>query len=201
VLFGALAGSLAGGWLVDRLRGKVKGAPLLVASAFTSLGSLLFVLSFLDDLPVLAVRLPLQGISVGLLVGSLPATTVLTAEVVPAALRGTAFGLLKLSSNVLAAVFPPLVGLIADLNQVVTPDGQVRGDLGLGFRCTLPAILVASALLLRGRRHVVRDTLIAQGTDPATLPPSSPEPVPAAWQLTGTVVLLALGLLAVALLA
>ena len=200
VLFGALAGSLAGGWLVDRLRGRIAGAALLVAAAFTSLGSLLFVLSFLDGLSVLAVRLPLQGISVGLLVGSLPATTVLTSEVVPPALRGTAFGVLKLSSNVLAAVFPPAVGLIADLNQVVAADGEVRGDLGLGFRCTLPAILIASALLLRGRCHVERDTQVARGVDPATLPPSRNEPVPAAWQLTATVTLLALGLLALALL-
>ena len=200
VLFGALAGSLAGGWLVDRLRGRIAGAALLVAAVFTALGSLLFTLSFLDGVPLL-VRLPMQGMSVGLLVGSLPATTVLTSEVVPPALRGTAFGVLKLSSNVLAALFPPLVGLIADMNQVVAADGVLRGDLGLGFRCTLPAILVASALLWRGRCHVARDTLVAQGIDPATLPPSVRERMPASWQLIATVVLLGLGLLAVALLA
>lgn len=199
VLFGALAGSLAGGWLVDRLRGRIAGAALLVAAVFTALGSLLFTLSFLDGVPLL-VRLPMQGMSVGLLVGSLPATTVLTSEVVPPALRGTAFGVLKLSSNVLAALFPPLVGLIADMNQVVAADGVLRGDLGLGFRCTLPAILVASALLWRGRCHVARDTLVAQGIDPATLPPSVRERMPASWQLAATVVLLGLGVLAVALL-
>lgn len=199
VLFGALAGSLAGGWLVDRLRGRIAGAALLVASGFTALGSLLFTLSFLDGVPLL-VRLPMQGVSVGLLVGSLPATTVLTSEVVPPALRGTAFGLLKLSSNVLAALFPPLVGLIADMNQVIAADGVLRGDLGLGFRCTLPAILVASALLWRGRCHVARDTLVAQGIDPTTLPPSVRERMPASWQLVATVVLLGLSLLAVALL-
>lgn len=198
VLFGALAGSLAGGWLVDRLRRRIAGAALLVASAFTGLGSLVFTLSFLDGIP-LGVRLPMQGIAVGLLVGSLPATTVLTSEVVPPALRGTAFGCLKLSSNVLAAVFPPIVGLIADLNQVIAADGVLRGDIGLGFRCTLPAILIASALLLRGRCHVARDTLVAQGIDPETLPPSAPEPVPPSWQLTGTLVLLGLSLLAVLL--
>ena len=198
VLFGALAGSLAGGWLVDRLRRRIAGAALLVAAVFTALGSLLFTLSFLDDVPLL-VRLPLQGVSVGLLVGSLPATTALTSEVVPPALRGTAFGVLKLSSNVLAAAFPPIVGLIADLNQVVAADGVLRGDLGLGFRCTLPTILIASALLLRGRCHVARDTLVARGVDPATLPPSVPEPVPATWKAAASGVLLLLGLLAVAL--
>jgi MFS family permease len=199
VLFGALFGSLAGGFLVDRLRARVAGAALLVAAAFTSVGSLLFTLSFLDDLSLL-VRLPVQGVAVGLLVGSLPATTVLTAEVVPPALRGTAFGGLKLSSNVLAALFPPAVGLIADLNRVTAADGVLRGDLGLGFRCTLPSILVASVLLLRGRRHVARDTLVASGADAATLPASTPAPVPASWQLAGTAVLLALGLLALLLL-
>lgn len=199
VLFGALGGSLAGGWLVDRLRARVAGAALIVASAFTALGSLLFTISFLDGVPLLA-RLPMQGLSVGLLVGSLPATTVLTSEVVPPALRGTAFGVLKLSANVLAALFPPLVGLIADLNQVTAADGVLRGDIGLGFRCTLPTILIASALLLRGRCHVARDTLVAAGIDPRTLPPSVREPVPPSWQLTGTAVLLGLGVLAVVLL-
>lgn len=199
VLFGALVGSLAGGWLVDRLRARVAGAALLVAAVFTSLGSLLFTLSFLDDVPLL-VRLPLQGVSVGLLVGSLPATTALTSEVVPPALRGTAFGVLKLSSNVLAALFPPVVGLIADMNQVVAADGVLRGDLGLGFRCTLPTILIASALLLRGRCHVARDTLVANGADPATLPPSAAEPLPAQWKAVAAAALLALGLLAAALL-
>lgn len=199
VLFGALAGSLAGGWLVDRLRSTVTGAALLVAAVFTALGSLVFTVSFVDGVPLL-VRMPLQGIAVGLLVGSLPATTVLTSEVVPAALRGTAFGLLKLSSNVLAAVFPPAVGLIADLNQVVAADGALRGDLGLGFRCTLPTILVASALLLRGRCHVARDTAVARGGDPRVLPASLREPLPASWHLAGSAALLVLGLLALVLL-
>jgi MFS family permease len=199
VLFGALAGSLAGGWLVDRLRARVAGAALLVAAVFTSTGALLFTLSFLDGVSLLA-RLPMQGLSVGLLVGSLPATTVLTSEVVPPALRGTAFGVLKLSSNALAALFPPVVGLIADLNQVVAADGVLRGDLGLGFRCTLPTILIASALLLRGRCHVARDTLVASGVDPSTLPPSVPERIPPSWQLTATVALVGLALLALALL-
>jgi MFS family permease len=199
VLFGALGGSLAGGWLVDRLRTRVAGAALLVAAVFTSTGALLFTLSFLDGVSLLA-RLPMQGLSVGLLVGSLPATTVLTSEVVPPALRGTAFGVLKLSSNVLAALFPPVVGLIADLNQVVAADGVLRGDLGLGFRCTLPTILIASALLLRGRCHVARDTLVASGIDPSTLPPSVPERMPPSWQLTGTLGLLGLSLIALVLL-
>jgi MFS family permease len=199
VLFGALGGSLAGGWLVDRLRSRIAGAALLVASAFTALGSLVFTISFLDGIPLL-LRLPRQGLAVGLLVGSLPATTVLTSEVVPPALRGTAFGVLKLSANALAALFPPVVGLIADLNQAVSADGVVRGDIGLGFRCTLPTILIASLLLLRGRCHVARDTLVASGVDPVTLPPSQPEPVPPVWQLTATVVLIALALLTVGLL-
>lgn len=200
VLLGALAGSLAGGWLVDRLRDRVAGAALLVAAVFTALGSLVFTISFLDDVPLL-VRLPLQALAVGLLVGSLPATTVLTSEVVPPALRGTAFGVLKLSSNVLAALFPPAVGLIADMNPVVVAaDGVVRGDIGLGFRWTLPIILVASALLLRGRCHVARDTLVAGGADPTALPPAVRAPVPPGWQLVGAIGLLVFAAIASALL-
>ncbi len=174
VLLGALAGSLAGGWVVDRLRPVVAGAPLLVAAVFNVLGALAFTVSFLDDLPVLSVRLPLQGLAVGLLVGSLPATTVLTSEVAPVPLRGAAFGVLKLSSSVLAAAFPPLVGFLSDLAPVTLADGTVRGDLGLAFRCTLPVVLLAGALLLSGRRHVPRDTVLATGVDPATVAPAPP---------------------------
>ncbi len=83
---------------------------------------------------------------------------------------------------------------------MVAADGVLRGDIGLAFRCTLPTILIASALLLRGRCHVARDTLVAGGIDPQTLPPSLPEPVQPTWQLTGTLVLIGLSLLAVALL-
>lgn len=200
VLCGALAGSLAGGWAVDRLRGVVEGAALLVAAVFNVLGALVFMLSFLDNLPVLPVRLPLQGVAVGLLVGSLPATTVLTSEVVPPALRGAAFGVLKLSSSVLAAAFPPLVGLLSDAAPITLTDGSVRGDLGLAFRCTMPVVLVAGVLLLRGRRHVARDTALALGQAPRDAPPVRIAAVPATWWAAAFTALALLGALAALLL-
>ena len=191
VLFGALFGALGGGWLVDHLRDRVKGAPLLVAGCMTALGSIIFTIGFLDGLPLYAVRLPLHGLAVGLLVGALPATTAMTAEVVPAELRGTAFGLLKLSSNLLAAALPPIVGAIADANQILDDEGKSVGDLGLGFRLTIPFILVGSALLLSGRRYVAQDIAAARsGTRPEAGPGGG---------LDGTrLVMLAVGLVLVA---
>lgn len=154
VLLGAIGGSLGGGWLVDRLRGRVRGAPMLVAALMSGTGAVVFTIGFLEGLPLYTVRVPLHALAVGLLVGSLPATTTMTSEVVPAELRGTAFGLLKLSSNLLAAAMPPLVGAIADAHQMLDADGDQVGDIALGFRVTIPFILVASVLLLRGRRFV-----------------------------------------------
>ena len=117
---------------------------------------LLFV-SFLDSSPVYTVRLPLQLVGVALVVSSLPPITVIGAEVVPASLRGTSFGVTKLCANVLGAVFPPIIGLIADAHQVTTSTGAVKGDLGLAFRLTIFAVLIGSVLLFAGRRHLDED--------------------------------------------
>jgi MFS family permease len=164
VLLGAIGGSLGGGWLVDRLRGRVRGAPLVVAALMSGAGAVIFTIGFVDGLPLYTVRVPLHALAVGLLVGALPGTTTMTSEVVPAALRGTAFGLLKLSANVLAAIVPPLVGAIADANQIVDADGEEVGDLAFAFRVTIPFILVASVLLLRGRRWVEDEVAAARLT-------------------------------------
>ncbi len=165
ILVGAIAGGVGGGLVTDRIRGRVVGAPMLLAAIVTALGTVTLLVSFLDGIPVFTVRLPLQMVGVALVVSALPPLTVITAEVVPAALRGTSFGLLKLCANVLAAATPPIIGAIADAHQIVISTGETKGDLGLAFRMTAWVVLIGSLLLLRGRKHLDRD--IAKALDPA----------------------------------
>ncbi len=157
ILLGAIAGGVVGGLLTDRIRGKVTGAPMLLAGLVTAAGSTCLFVSFLDGIPVYAARLPLQMVGVALVVACLPPITVITAEVVPPALRGTSFGLVKLFANLLAAVAPPIIGAIADTHQIRIHTGAVKGDLGLAFRIVTPTILIGSVFLLRGRKHLDAD--------------------------------------------
>ena len=163
ILLGAVAGGVVGGILTDRLRGRYDGALMLLAGVVTGLGSLLLLVSFLDGIPLYGVRLPLQLLGVGLVVSSLPPITVISAEVVPPTLRGTSFGVTKLCANVLGAVFPPIIGFIADLHRIRIHTGEVKGDLGLAFRATVWIVLLGSAVLLYGRRHLDADTAAALG--------------------------------------
>ncbi len=164
ILLGAILGGVGGGILTDKIRGRFVGAPMLLSGVVTGLGTVLLILSFLDGIPVYSVRLPLQMLGVALVVSSLPPLTVITAEVVPAALRGTSFGLLKLCANVLAALTPPIIGFIADTRQIRTSSGEMAGDLGFAFRSTAWVVLIGSVLLIRGRKHLDRD--IARALNP-----------------------------------
>ena len=171
ITLGAVAGGFLGGQLTDRFRDRFSGWPMLLSGTVTGSGTLLLLVSFLNGVPVYAVRLPLQTIGVALVVSSLPALTVIAAEVVPASLRGTAFGLLKLGANVLGALAPPLIGLLADTHKIRLATGKVVGDLGFAFRVVTPFVLVGSVLLLRGRRHLDRDVARASAEPVAAVPP------------------------------
>jgi hypothetical protein len=163
ILLGAVAGGILGGHATDRYRQRFSGWPLLLGALVTGGGTILLFASFLDGIPVYAVRLPLQTLGVALVVAALPPLTVTTAEVVPAALRGAAFGVLKLCANGLGAIAPPVIGWIADTQKITMPDGDVVGDLGHAFRLTTPLVLVGAALLLLGRRHLDHDVAVASG--------------------------------------
>ena len=156
ILLGAILGGFGGGVAADRLRGRVKGSALLLGGLTTSTGTIIIMLSFNDGIPVYTVRLPLQMVGVALVVAALPALTAMTTEVVKPPLRGTAFGLLKMSANLFSAATPPLIGLLAD-TQRITVDGDQVGDLGYAFRWTVWAVMVGSVLLLLGRRYVDDD--------------------------------------------
>lgn len=164
ILLGAVAGGIGGGIATDRVRDRVPGALMLLTSAVTAAGTVLLFISFLDGIPVYAVRLPLQMLGVALVVSSLPPITCIAAEVVPAELRGTSFGLLKLGANALAALTPLVIGLLADAHKIRIHTGEVKGDLGFAFRCTVGVVLVGSALMLLGTRHLDRD--VARALEP-----------------------------------
>jgi MFS family permease len=156
ILLGAVGGGILGGQATDRLRHRYDGWPMLLGAALTCGGALALTASFLDGIPVIWVRLPLQFLGAALIVAALPPLTVVTAEVVPPALRGTAFGLLKLFANLLAAATPPLIGLLADSHRIQVGQRLV-GDLGYAFRVLTPLVLIGSVLLLRGRRRLDED--------------------------------------------
>jgi MFS family permease len=164
ILLGAIAGGVGGGIITDKIRGRFTGAPMLFAAVVTALGTVLLFISFLDGVPLYAVRLPLQALGVALVVSSLPPITVITAEVVSADLRGRSFGLVKLCANLLAAITPAIIGVIADTRGILV-DGEVMGDLGLAFRWAVPVVLIGSFLLLRGRKHLDADIAKALAID------------------------------------
>jgi MFS family permease len=170
ILLGAVGGGILGGQATDRLRHRIRGWPMLLSALVTGSGTVLLIVSFFDGIPVYAVRLPLQTLGVALVVAALPPLTVITAEVVPAQLRGAAFGLLKLCANALGAIAPPLIGVLADTHRFAMPDGELVGDLGYAFRLTAPLVLVGSALLLIGRRHLDDDVAAATAARNASLP-------------------------------
>jgi MFS family permease len=165
ILLGAIAGGVAGGILTDKIRNRVPGALMLFIGLVTGSGTILLFISFLDGMPLYAVRLPLQLVGVALVVSSLPPITVVGAEVVPATLRGTSFGVTKVCANVLGAVFPPVIGLLADTHRIRIHTGEVKGDLGLAFRLTVWIVLIGSVLMIRGRKHLDADTEQALSSD------------------------------------
>lgn len=160
ILFGALAGTIAGGVIADRLRSRYEGAPMLLAGVAQFVGGVLLFVSFLP-VPTWSVRVPLQFVGVLFVVGAIPALAVMTSEVAPARLRGTAFAVTTWLGALLGAVTAPLVGALADA-WPITVHGKHEGNLALAFAIVTPFVLVGSVVVLNGRRHVGADTLRAR---------------------------------------
>jgi MFS family permease len=160
ILFGAIAGTVAGGITADRLRTRYEGAPMLLAGIAQFVGGLLLFTSFLP-VPTWTVRVPLQFVGVIGIVGAIPALAVMTSEVAPARLRGTAFAVTTWLGALLGAVTAPLVGLLADAWPIVV-HGKKEGNLALAFAIVTPLVLVGSIVVLNGRRHVGTDTARAR---------------------------------------
>jgi MFS family permease len=96
-----------------------------------------------------------------LVVAGFPALTAMTAEVVPAAIRGLTFSVTTFMSALISAASPLLIGGIADQFEFVMPNGTVKGNLANAFLIVTPLVFVGGFVVLRGRKHVASDTLRA----------------------------------------
>jgi MFS transporter, Spinster family, sphingosine-1-phosphate transporter len=157
ILVGAMSGTILGGHVADRVRDRFPGAPMVAAGMSIGLGAILVFISVFDAVPVWSVRVPMHIVAVGLLVGGLPATYAMVSEVSVPKLRGTAFALVNVSSVLLGALSPPLLGLIADSRQVLLPSGEMAGNLAFGFQAMVPIVLIGAVVLVRGGKTVAED--------------------------------------------
>ena len=154
VLVGALAGTLLGGTITDRIRGRVTGAPMLMAGMAQATGAALMMVVFLD-VP-LAVRLVLTVVGVMFVVSAFPALAAMTSEVVGSAVRGLAFSVVTFSSGIVSALSPLVIGAIADQFDFTVGD-KVKGNLANAFLIVTPLVFIGATVLIRGRHHVATD--------------------------------------------
>ncbi|HEY7106068.1 MAG TPA: MFS transporter, partial [Acidimicrobiia bacterium] len=156
LLVGAVLGTVLGGIATDRLRNRIKGAPMVIAGVTQIVGSAIMIVVFVD-VP-LGVRIIASLIGATFIVAGFPALTAMTAEVVPAAIRGLTFSVTTFLSALVSAASPLLIGFIADQFQFTTPSGAVKGNLADAFLIVTPLVLLGGLVVLRGRRHVEEDT-------------------------------------------
>ena len=154
ILGGAIAGTIVGGRLSDRLRHRGAGAPMLVAAVTQAIGALLLMPVF-ADVP-LAVRIVLSGIGVVFIVAGFPALAAMVAEVVPASIRGLAFAVTGFLSALAAALSPLLIGAISDQFEYQF-DGKTVGNLAYAFAIVMPLVFVGAFVVFRGRHFVEAD--------------------------------------------
>jgi MFS family permease len=158
ILSGAIAGTIVGGRLSDRLRDRVPGAPMLVAGVTQAIGAVVIMPVF-ADIP-LAARMILSGIAVLFLVAGFPALSAMVAEVVPANIRGIAFSVTGFLSALAAGVSPLLIGAISHRFHY-TFEGETVGNLAYAFAIVMPLVLVGAVVVLRGRHFVEDDKAAA----------------------------------------
>lgn len=154
ILVGAIAGTFVAGRVVDRVRDRYEGAPMLLAGVCQAIGAAMLMVTFLD-VPI-ALRIPVQGVAVAFIVGGLVAIPVMITEVVPPEVRGISFSVTGFLSAVAGAISPLLIGFIADQFDYVV-DGEVKGNLANAFLIVTPLVFVGALVLLQGRRHVAAD--------------------------------------------
>jgi MFS family permease len=145
-----LAATLAGGWLGDRLRKRLRGAYFIVSGLGLLLGFPLFLLVLYLPFPLAWV--PLAAAVFMLFFNTGPTNTII-ANVVPAPIRATAFALSIFIIHALGdALSPFLIGVIAD-----------RSSLGTALMIVSAAFVLGGVLWLLGTPHLEGDTVTDQG--------------------------------------
>lgn len=151
-----LTATLLGGWLGDRLRGRVRGAYLMVSGVSMALAFPLF-------LAALYVPFPLAWWFIG---GALfmafiytgPANTAL-ANVTHPSIRASAYAINIFFIHAFGdAISPPLIGGLTD---------ATGGNMNIGFLVVGVMILIGGVFWIIGARYLDRDTQLA----PTRLPP------------------------------
>lgn len=149
-----LTATLVGGWVADKLRGKVRGSYFVVSAGGMLVGFVCF-------LATLSVPFPWAWVPLGMTVFFLflntgPANTAL-ANVTPPPLRATAFALSIFVLHALGdAISPPLIGAIAD-----------RAGLQAGMLFTSLAFVGAAVFWMLAAKTLEADTAKVEAAYPA----------------------------------
>lgn len=153
MVFGAItvaagiAGTLAGGWLGDRLRGRVPGAYFVVSALAMFLGFPLVLAIFIAPFP--AAWILVFAAEFCLFFNTGPTNTIV-ANVVHPAMRASAFALTILVIHLLGdAISPAIMGYVAD---------RTGGNWDAAFALVAGAFLLAAGLWLVGAKFLERDT-------------------------------------------
>jgi MFS transporter, Spinster family, sphingosine-1-phosphate transporter len=154
-----LLGTLTGGWLADRLLRRTPGAYFLVSGSGMLLAMPCALVALLADAPT--VYLPAMFLAeCGVFLNTGPCNAILV-NVVPPAMRSTAFAINIFLIHVLGDIWSPLViGALAD----------ATGNLTAGMLLTVFAIGGAGVLFLRGMRYLEQDQRRALRWGQDTLP-------------------------------
>jgi MFS family permease len=141
-----LAGTLAGGWIGDRLRGRMKGAYAAVSGLGMLAAFPCFLLVLYTPFPVAWVFMFLSIFL--LMLGTGPTNTII-ANVTPATVRATAYAANIFVIHALGdAISPPIIGLVSDRT----------GDMNTAFLIVGGAIVVSGLLWLLTARTLDADT-------------------------------------------
>ncbi len=154
VVVAGLAATLAGGWVGDALRSRVKGSYFVVSGAGMLMGFPFFLLILVTPFPLAWVFLFLAVFFLFFNTG--PSNAIL-ANVTPSSIRATAFALNIFVIHLFGDVTsPPIIGWIRDRNH-----GEFKQAFGL-----VSAMMVLGGLVwLWGARYLERDTEQANNVD------------------------------------
>lgn len=145
VVMGLIA-TLAGGWVGDKLRTKIKGSYFVVSGVAMLIGFPLFLALLVTPFPycwaVIAAAIFCLFFNTG------PTNTII-ANVTPAAIRSSAFALCILVIHALGdAISPAVVGLVADKAH----------SMNAGFAVVSVMMLLSGIFWLCGAKHLEGDT-------------------------------------------
>jgi MFS family permease len=155
-----LLGTMTGGWLADRLLRRTPGAYFLVSGCGMLLATPCALVALLANAPT--VYLPAMFLAeCGVFLNTGPCNAILV-NVVPPAMRSTAFAINIFLIHVLGDIWSPIaIGVLAD---------ATGGNLTTGMLLTVVAIGGAGGLFLRGMRYLEQDQRAALRWGQDTLP-------------------------------